>query len=298
MPRWEHINAKFDTDYTDLTKSESTDILAIHVREHLNNKYQNHIKIFTDGSVLDSFDSGAGFVIPELKVQKSFYFGEGFSIFTSELYAILMALSYICNIQLAIYNFVICVDSKSVLCALKSWNCQMRGDIFYEVKYLIHCIMYKGIGIEFCWVPSHCGLYWNEISDKLAKQGAMKNMSEVSSNNLLLSSHEINSLLKKTVYKQTEKSKLAIPSCSRYLARVIYKLRLNSWNTKYSQNVTCVCKNILSVKHILLECPITTELFQKNGYDLHAYNNVRDILYNNDVITNIVKSIVHSPVGK
>ena len=56
-----------------------------------------------------------GLVIPELKVQKSFYLGKGFSIFTSELYAILIALSYICNIQLAIYNFVICVDSKSVL---------------------------------------------------------------------------------------------------------------------------------------------------------------------------------------
>ena len=28
MPQWEHINAKFDTDYTDLKKSESTDILA------------------------------------------------------------------------------------------------------------------------------------------------------------------------------------------------------------------------------------------------------------------------------
>ena len=201
-------------------------------------------------------------------MQKSFYLGKVFSIFTSELYAILMALSYICNIQLATYNFVICVDSKSVLCALKSWNCKMRGDIFYEVKYLIRCIMYKGIGIEFCWVPSHCGLYWNEISDKLAKQGAMKNMSEVSSNNLLLSSHEINSLLKKTIYKQIEKRKFAIPSCSRHLARVIYKLRLNSWNTKYSQTVTCVRKNILSVKHILLECPITIELFQKNGYDL------------------------------
>ena len=115
--------------------------------------------------------------------------------------------------------------------------------MFYEVKYLIHCTMYKGIGIEFCWVPSHCGLYWNEI-DKLAKQGAMKNISEISSNNILLSSHEINSLLKKTVYKQIEKSKFAIPSCSRYLARVIYKLRLNSRNTKFSQNVTCICKNI------------------------------------------------------
>ena len=31
---------------------------------------------------------------------------------------------------------------------------------------------------------------------------------------------------------------------------------------------------------------------------LNAYNSVRDILYNTDVITNIVKSIVHSPVGK
>ena len=69
MPQWEHINAKFDTDYTDLKKSESTNILAIQVREHLNNKYQNHIKIFTDGSVLDSLDSRAGFVIPELSAK-------------------------------------------------------------------------------------------------------------------------------------------------------------------------------------------------------------------------------------
>ena len=53
----------------------------------------------------------------------------------------------------------------------------------------------------------------------------------------------------------------------------------------------------ISVKHILLQCPITTELFQKNGCDLNAYNNVRYILYNN-VITNTVKSIVHSPMGK
>ena len=93
MPQWEHINAKFHTDYTDLKKSESTNILAIQVKEHLNNKCQNHIKIFTDGSVLVSLDSGTAFVIPDLKVQKSFYLGKGFSIFTSELYAILMALN-------------------------------------------------------------------------------------------------------------------------------------------------------------------------------------------------------------
>ena len=32
MPQWEHINAKFDTDYNGLKKSESTNILAIQVR--------------------------------------------------------------------------------------------------------------------------------------------------------------------------------------------------------------------------------------------------------------------------
>ena len=69
--------------------------------------------------------------------------------------------------------------------------------------------------------------------------------------------------LRRLYINKLKKSKFAIPSCSRYLARVIYKLRLNSWNSKYSQNVICVCKNILSVKHILLECPFTTELFQK-----------------------------------
>ena len=59
-----------------------------------------------------------------------------------------------------------------------------------------------------------------------------------------------------------------------------------------------ICKNILSVKHILLECPITTDLFQKNGYDFNDCNNVRDILYNTNIIIFVVKLIVHSPVGK
>ena len=62
--------------------------------------------------------------------------------------------------------------------------------------------------------------------------------------------------------------------------------------------MTCVCKNILSVKHVLLESPITRDLFQKNGYDFSDCNNVRDILYNTDIIISIVKFIVHSPVGK
>ena len=41
-----------------------------------------------------------------------------------------------------------------------------------------------------------------------------------------------------------------------------------------------------------------TELFQKNGYDFNACNNISDNLYNTDIIESIVKLIVHSLVGK
>ena len=62
--------------------------------------------------------------------------------------------------------------------------------------------------------------------------------------------------------------------------------------------MTHVCKNTLSVKHILLQCPIIIDLFQKNRYNFNDCNNVRDILYNTDIIIYIVKLIAHSPVGK
>ena len=77
------------------------------------------------------------------------------------------------------------------------------------------------IGIEFCWVPSHCGLYWNEILNKLAKQGAIKTISEILFNNLLLSSREIASVLEKTVYKEHEKK-----VNTRHLVQGIYKCNI------------------------------------------------------------------------
>ena len=56
--------------------------------------------------------------------------------------------------------------------------------------------------------------------------------------------------------------------------------------------------NIAVLYCTLLECPFTKCYFQKSGYDFNACNNVRDILYNTDAITAIVKLIVHTPVGK
>ena len=100
---------------------------------------------------------------------------------------------------------------------LTSADCLVAGrcspcvgrDVVYEVICLMHCILSRGTGIEFCSVPSHCGLDWNEISGRLTKQGAIKNkiknVSQISHNNRLLLFREIYSRPEKTVHKEFEK---------------------------------------------------------------------------------------------
>ena len=94
IPPWELTKAHFDIDHTLTKKDENPHILATSVRSHLADNYSNHLKVFTDGSVLGN-QTGAGYVIPALKVEKSYHIGRNFSIFTAELTAILLALNYL-----------------------------------------------------------------------------------------------------------------------------------------------------------------------------------------------------------
>ena len=76
------------------------------------------------------------------------------------------------------------------------WLCLVAGrcspcvgrDVVYEVIFLMHCILSRGTGTELCWVTSHCGHHWKETSEILTKQGAIKNVSEISYIHILLSS--------------------------------------------------------------------------------------------------------------
>ena len=93
------MKADFDIDYTEMMKEEKPHVLAYLVKSHIADNCSNHLKMFTDGSVLENEQGGAGFLIPEFKTggkkRRSFYLGKGMSIFTAELFALLMALSYI-----------------------------------------------------------------------------------------------------------------------------------------------------------------------------------------------------------
>ena len=130
-PTWELQRANFDINHSSMKKSENENILSTYVKEHLSNKYSSHLKVFTDGSLLSNNEAGAAFIVPSLKIEKLYYIGKNHSIFTAELTAITMALHYLLDFPKTIVQVVVCVDSKSVLHALKNSGPRVRQDLIF-----------------------------------------------------------------------------------------------------------------------------------------------------------------------
>ena len=115
--------------------------------------------------MLEDNNAGAGFVIPAIHVQKSFHLGKGYSVFTAELVAVVMALNTLINIPKNFISILLCVDSQSVLKALKSQSHNDRSELIFEIKHLIHSLTIRGPEINMCWIPSHCLFKYNDIAD-------------------------------------------------------------------------------------------------------------------------------------
>ena len=171
--------------------------------------------------------------------------------------------------------------------------------MIFEIKHLIHYLKTRGTRVNFCWVPSHCGIYWNEEVDRLAKQGAMNSSDCCEEVHLKKTSNEINSILKEVMINNRFKNKDKIPSCSRQLSSFICKLRLNSWKTKFT-NITCVCGDSISVHHVLFTCPITISALADKGAEFpENRQNPTDILYNiTDSTMFSINIVFNSSVGK
>ena len=75
IPSWELLSAQFDTDYSTIRKYENPHLLTNIARSHIADNYPNHLKVCTDGSVLENGYAGAGFGIPHFKTENAFRFG-------------------------------------------------------------------------------------------------------------------------------------------------------------------------------------------------------------------------------
>ena len=287
IPSWELNRAKFDIFHTNLQKNDDINLLVEETRIHLHETYYNDMKIYTDGSVLENGDVGAGFVIPYLNIKESFFLGKGYSIFTAELTAILMALRRVLTLPNIPFSIAIFSDSKSALQAIQSNGDNERKEIIYEIKHTIHSLLLNKTMVCFCWIPSHCGFLHNEWADKTAKQGA-KNLFSPSLS-IYLSRPEMYHILRKH-FKHKNPSRITFSDLSVFswsIKTLAHRLALNAWKTKYCQDVTCICKERLSINHIIKDCN-AMKTFIPNNLD------EQDVQY----WEKLAKNLIYSPIGR
>ena len=294
IPPWEHIGANYDLEYTSVTKSENINLVELEAKEHLSENYQNALKVYTDGSVLENQDCGSAFIIPELNIKRSYNLGKGSSIFTCELYAILFAITQLIELNLPLFHVVINVDSKSVLQSLKSWDCNAGTELIFEIKHIIHILRSNNTIISFCWVPSHCKIFWNDKVDILAKQGA-KNENAIKIENVPLSFNELKSQVKSKLKPKIPKTNISVLSLPRKTSSLLLKFKLNIWRTKYVEDIKCVCKEDISINHMLYNCDFLNNLYRLNNIILDPNKDITEIL-NDKIILKVIDILLESPL--
>ena len=162
IPPWKTPCVEFCKELVGFKKSQVADsemraLFYEHFEDH-----KDSIPIYTDGS---KSQDGVGFatVFPDFTIKRRLH--NCASVFTAELYAILLALKFL--VTLSENSFVIVSDSRSALLAIEAYN--SKHPLIMEIQQWLHLIFSKHKKVEFCWVPSHIGIPTNELADTHAK---------------------------------------------------------------------------------------------------------------------------------
>ena len=154
----------------------------------IHEKWGNHVHIYTDGSKDQNNNTSSAVYIPKYntKIAKKI---SPISIFRAEQVAIIMALEWIRESKLV--KSVIFCDSLSVLCDLQELN---QSRLSNEIRHLLYVLKKQHLEVFFEWIPSHCGIFGNEIVDGLAKDALeQENETEIAHNkseiNNIISNH-------------------------------------------------------------------------------------------------------------
>ncbi|XP_076546697.1 uncharacterized protein LOC143305765 [Osmia lignaria lignaria] len=168
----QYIQPKIETEF--ITKSRNTSHPIEIFHETMQNKYQNHKLIFTNGSKLDSSPSvGAACVVPQDNYIGKITLPKQASVYTAECVAMEMATEYINrNYQ---QSYEICTDSLNLVQTLVSpgINPQINKHII-NIKSTLRQIKVKAPNQEVVvmWAPAHRGIGGNELADRQAKTAA------------------------------------------------------------------------------------------------------------------------------
>ncbi|CAD7085101.1 unnamed protein product [Hermetia illucens] len=124
---------------------------------------------YTDGSKTEE-GSGAGVYLSNKNGKWAFPLGQYATVFQAEVYAILRVANWVIDERLKGRRIAICSDSQAALRELSSPL--ITSKIVQECRNRLNS-MSRFNTVELLWVPGHCGIEGNEISDALAKEGSI-----------------------------------------------------------------------------------------------------------------------------
>ena len=233
--------------------------------------------------------------------------------------AIFAALHYISNLKKYDCKYVVCIDSKSAILAIKNKTSSVRSDLITPIREFAHHIISDRNSLSFIWIPSHCDIKANDCVDRYAKWAA-NDINQSEPWIISLDKHEYHQLNISYIHQSFidslsfncnhySRNCLEASPCvnfwntrDRNLGRRIYssmaRLRLNSFKTKYCKDVICPCGADLSCDHLLLHCPIFKQLI-RNSILYPLFHNkqfsLKELLSNYDILKKIAIIINNSP---
>jgi len=288
------------TNTTQTKKSSTVNDIYISKYREIRDLYPQHTPIFTDGSKQNDHTATA-VVLNSHTITKRL--PNSASIYTAELYAILLSLNEISKQQHKYY--IIFSDSLSSLHTILSKK--LEHPITRQILLQYHKLASKSFNILFCWLPSHVGITGNEKADKAAKSALNKPILRIP-----VPFTDLKPIINKYIrnkwqqdWNSQTQNKLqqifpiippqsTLPSSFQRKDQIVYnRLRIghtrltHSYLIDHTDPPECTnCHQQLSVKHILTECISYNQARQQSC----LYNNLKDI-FNHSPTKNILNFI-------
>ena len=267
-PPWLLEEADVGTNMGGLRKCDDPNLLCSTAREFIATRLPGRLTIYTDGSLGDH-SAGAAFCIPAWGVERRYKLPK-ISIFSVELFAILMALEHLAGMDRLPNAVAILSDSMSALQAVMGSGRSTREDMVTEIKNLTSQLIRRGCHVLMQWVPAHVGIGGNEHADRAAKQAAAGDRAQQVDMTLALS--DIKAKLVQEAWAQwgrefsvragelgaldpsaPSRAGVFFPQVPAHLEFLIHRIRAGVWRCIYVPK-RCVCGDLLSPHHLIFRC--------------------------------------------
>lgn len=277
--KWYEPKVKVDTSTTRKLKAGEQRDVAQQVFLETLNKYPNHTKVYTDGSVKDD-EVGCG--VHNENINTPIKLNKMNTIFSAESYALLTATKMSSNNG---EKTIIFTDSASCIAAL---NKGLSTNPWIEMTQMEA----KGKDITFCWIPSHVGIKGNETADQIAEEGRNNGFpyNKVPANDAInwfkeraIWANEYEWRRSSSSFLRQSKPTTMLWKDRKYTKeqRTLTRIRIgHTWLShgyllhKEPQPKCSYCNDTLTVDHLIRMCPQYDDIRRKyNIYDLSIYNN-------------------------